>query len=93
MHLSPIHAAFIIFILLTTVWIFINTIITKRWRNRAPDESKSWKFGFIYYNPLDKRICLPKRTGLGITFNFTRPVSIVLASAIIVFCVVYLIIL
>ena len=92
MQLSPIRSAIIIFILLTTVWIFINTVITKRWRNRAPDESKSWRLGFIYYNPPDKRIFLPKRTGLGMTFNFARPASIIMVSAIILFCVVYLII-
>ena len=79
-----------IFAVILTAYIFYNTIVTKKWRNQAPNESKSWKFGFIYYNPLDKRIFLPKRTGLGITVNFDRPTAVVLTLVIITSIILYI---
>jgi uncharacterized membrane protein len=77
--------------ILITIPIFINTIITKKWRNKVPNEEDHWKWRFIYYNRDDKRIFLPKRTGLGITFNFAQPVSIILTLAILVFLLVIII--
>ena len=76
MHFSSFHLLLIILIAGSAVWIFVNTIITKKWRNRASAESESWNLGVFYYNPDDKRIFLPKRTGLGFTINFARPLSI-----------------
>ena len=70
--------------LIVTIPIFINTIITKKWRNKVPNEEDHWNWGFIYYNRDDKRIFLPKRTGLGITFNFAQPVSIILTVTILI---------
>jgi uncharacterized membrane protein len=70
--------------IIVTIPIFINTIITKKWRNKVPNEEDHWKWGFIYYNRDDKRIFLPKRTGLGITFNFAQPASIILTVAILI---------
>lgn len=69
---------------LITIPIFVNTIITKKWRNKVENESEYWKWGVIYYNPNDKRIFLPKRTGLGITFNFARPISIIITAALLI---------
>lgn len=77
--------------ILITIPIFINTIITKKWRNMVPNEEDHWKWGFIYYNRDDKRIFLPKRTGLGITFNFAQPVSIILKVAILIVFLVIII--
>jgi predicted RND superfamily exporter protein len=59
-----------------------NTIITKKWRDKAINESQSWKWGIFYYNPLDKRIFLPKRYGLGYTLNFAQPASIIIVFAV-----------
>ena len=87
MNRSFEYILIIVFILLVTCWTFINTIITKKWRNRAPKESESWKWGIFYYNPLDKRIMLPKRTGLGYTFNFARPISVMFTLALIILIV------
>ncbi len=92
MQMTPMYLIITIFIVVATIWIFINTIITKKWRNRAPGETESWKFGVFYYNPGDKRIFLPKRTGLGITFNFAQPLAIVL-SLIFIFGVIFVVIL
>ena len=73
--------------IIITAFTFYNTIITKKWRNKVPNEKDYWKLGIFYYNPTDSRIFLPKRTGLGYTLNFAKPVSIVIISAIIIFTV------
>jgi len=86
-----IQIGILVFALLSTLLIFVNTIITKKWRNNTEDESKSWKLGFIYYNPKDNRVLLPKRTGLGITFNFAKPISIIITVGIIIAIVVSII--
>jgi len=36
------------------------------------DESSFYKLGLFYYNHADKRIFVPKRYGLGWTFNFAN---------------------
>jgi uncharacterized membrane protein len=38
-----------------------------KFRNEA-----NWKAGFIYWNPDDPAIFVPKRSGLGLTFNFAN---------------------
>jgi uncharacterized membrane protein len=58
--------------------VFYKTIITKEWRNRVVGESESWRGGVFYYNPSDNRLLLPKRTGLGWTINFGRPLAVVI---------------
>lgn len=77
---------------LITIPIFINTIITKKWRNKVENESNYWKWGVIYYNPNDKRIFLPKRTGLGITFNFAQPISIIITASLMIIIIVTIIV-
>ena len=47
------------------------------------EDYNSWKWGFIYYNPDDRKIMVPKRTGLGWTFNFARPLAYVAIAALI----------
>ena len=74
----------ILLAVITTAITFYNTIITKRWRNEVPNEEESWKWGFIYYNPTDSRIFLPKRTGLGYTLNFAKPISTIIILAIVI---------
>lgn len=77
--------------IIITAFTFYNTIITKRWRNQVPNEKDYWKLGIFYFNPADSRIFLPKRTGLGWTLNFARPVSVFIISAIIVLAVLAII--
>lgn len=38
--------------------------------------SGCWYLGMIYINPEDKRIIVRKRTGLGWTLNFARPMAV-----------------
>lgn len=36
-------------------------------------DPNNWKWGFIYYNPSDSRLFVPKRIpAFGITFNFAH---------------------
>ena len=82
-----LYEAILLAILISTIT-FYNTIITKKWRNKVINEAECWKWGMFYYNPLDKRIFLPKRTGLGFTLNFAHPVSTVIMCALIVFIII-----
>lgn len=42
-----------------------------------------WKWGIFYYNPQDPDLMVPKRNGLGLTFNFGHKVSFVVLGLII----------
>jgi uncharacterized membrane protein len=81
----------IIFALLLSAITFYNTIITKKWRNKAINESQCWKWGGFYYNPQDKRIFLPKRSGLGLTLNFANPISTVIMCALFLIVIITII--
>ena len=37
-----------------------------------------WKYGIFYFNPKDKRIMVPKLSGLGWTLNFGHRISFVI---------------
>lgn len=76
--------AFIVSILAIVAIVFYKTIITGEWRNRAPAESESWHAYVFYFNPKDKRLFLPKRTGLGWTINFAQPLAIVITVLLMV---------
>lgn len=43
-----------------------------------------WKAGLIYFNPSDAALLVPKRSGLGYTFNFARPSAWILIVTILV---------
>ena len=64
--------------ILISLIVFYKTIMTREWRNTVPHESECWYFAFFYYNPKDKRLFLPKRTGLGWTLNFAQPLALVI---------------
>ena len=37
-------------------------------------DSKNWKLGVFYYNPLDERLMVPKKNhSIGATMNFANP--------------------
>jgi uncharacterized membrane protein len=78
----------ILFALLFSAITFYNTIITKKWRNKVINESECWKWGGFYYNPQDKRIFLPKRSGLGLTLNFAHPISTVIMILVVVIIII-----
>lgn len=59
--------------------VFYKTVITKEWRDQVPNESEHWHGWVFYFNRDDKRLFLPKRSGLGWTLNFGQPLSIVIS--------------
>jgi len=81
--LSGFTLAIVIFSLIVGAITFYQTIITKKWRNRVTDEDQHWKLAILYFNPDDRRVFLPKRTGLGFTLNFANPWSIAILIAIV----------
>ncbi len=42
---------------------------------RNSTEGQYWRAGIFYYNPSDSALMVPKRSGLGYTLNFGRPVA------------------
>ena len=46
--------------------------------NNNNDGSKGWKWQIFYFNRTDKRLFVPKKTGLGWTCNIAHPISVVL---------------
>ena len=51
----------------------------------APASTEDWRGGLFYVNAADLRLLVPKRSGMGWTFNFARPVAwLVLALLLLV---------
>jgi uncharacterized membrane protein len=46
-----------------------------------PTRNEGWR-GLFYVNPSDPRVIVPKRWGIGWTFNFARPVAWVILTAL-----------
>ncbi len=53
---------------------------------RAPrsgaDPTEGWRGGLFYVNAADPRLLVPKRSGMGWTFNFARPVAWLLLAVL-----------
>ena len=47
----------------------------------APPSGDGWH-GLLYVNPGDPRLLVPKRSGLGWTFNFAKPIAWVILTAL-----------
>jgi len=44
--------------------------------NEMWNDPDNWKWGFVYFNPKDKRVFVLKRVPwMGITLNFANPLS------------------
>lgn len=54
------------------------------------DDDVHWYWGVFYHNPHDPSILVPKRIGIGWTFNFAHPVSIVINVALLLSVVLVL---
>ncbi|MHB8854580.1 MAG: DUF5808 domain-containing protein [Ignavibacteriaceae bacterium] len=82
----------ILLAILNIILDIINPIIAKERRNRVTNESDLWIWGIFYYNPDDPRIIVPKKIkGLGWTFNFAKPISIIIVCVILVFIILSMI--
>lgn len=49
----------------------------------APAVAQDWRGGLFYANAADPRLIVPKRSGLGWTFNFSRPAAWVLMAVLV----------
>ncbi len=85
--ISSFSLLIILFSILIVVITVYETIVTKNWRNRVPNEDRYWKLAIIYFNPHDKRAFLPKKSGLGFTINFANPAGV--ASLIALLALIY----
>ena len=59
-------------------------------RNKRPsgdvlDDDEKWILGGIYFNPADPSLFVEKRSGIGRTLNFGRPVAWVILGVIVLF--------
>jgi uncharacterized membrane protein len=43
-------------------------------------DKKYWKLGVFYFNNEDKALFVPKRFGIGTTFNFAHPISFIIIA-------------
>ena len=46
----------------------------------ARDSGQEWRGGLFYANPEDPRLVVPKRWGVGWTFNYARPAAWVVTA-------------
>ena len=46
-------------------------------------EKGNYKAGFIYFNRQDSRVFVPKRFGIGYSFNFANPVTWIILAVLI----------
>jgi len=51
-------------------------------------DKKYWKLGFFYVNKEDKSLFVPKRFGLGTTFNLAHPISFVIIASFVAVMIV-----
>jgi uncharacterized membrane protein len=47
------------------------------------EDPQYYKLGMLYYNPADNRFIIPKRSGLGWSFNFANYWSWLVAAVIV----------
>jgi uncharacterized membrane protein len=50
----------------------------------APNAASDWQGGLVYSNAADPRLIVPKRSGLGWTFNFAKPSAWILLAALLI---------
>lgn len=68
----------------TVVVISVIASWLQRDRPRAIGDGESRVFGVFYFNPADPRIFVPKRLGIGWTFNFANRWAQLLMAAVVV---------
>ncbi|WP_374951271.1 DUF5808 domain-containing protein [Mucilaginibacter sp.] len=52
------------------------------------DDNSHWKWGLVYYNPLNPKLIINKRYGLGWTFNFAHKATWLFLLAVVVITIV-----
>jgi uncharacterized membrane protein len=55
--------------------------------DRMRNDPNNYKWGFFYSNPKDPRCFVPKKIGIGWSFNFANPYSYLIIISIIIFAI------
>lgn len=63
------------------VMVLVVLIQVARAPRMAPASGDGWR-GLLYVNPADPRLVVPKRMGIGWTFNFAKPIAWVILVAL-----------
>lgn len=67
-------------IIISTIWVVVASVRAER---ESSDDREGWKLGgLVYANPDDPEVFVPKRTGVGTTVNFGRPMGWVVMALI-----------
>jgi uncharacterized membrane protein len=56
--------------------------------DKMRSDPDNYKWGFFYYNKKDKRILVPRKTGIGFSVNFANPYSYLVISVIIILAII-----
>jgi uncharacterized membrane protein len=57
--------------------------VSKKELYHMGENRDNYKWGLFYYNPFDPRFFVRKRSGLGYTFNFASPYTILTIAVVI----------
>ena len=80
--------------LMLLMLVFLAYVGVRAWRtfrSLPSDQSTSaqyWVAGLFYYNPDDAALLVPKRSGMGYTFNMARPAAWILMVAILLLALI-----
>lgn len=68
-------------------YLYFRFVREKKPKGPILDDDAKWVLGMFYYNPMDPSVFVEKRTGIGYTLNFARPVAWVVILGIVA-CIV-----
>ena len=58
-------------------------MVRRKWSKEEIDEYRNTKGGIFYCNKEDSNFIIPKKLGIGWTFNWSNPISWICALAIV----------
>ncbi len=67
---------------------FFRMVRKKEPSGNVLDDDNKWFLGIFYFNPSDSSLFVEKRSGIGRTVNFGRPLAWVLIAALILFIII-----
>lgn len=72
-------------------YVYFRYVRSKKPRGPILDDDAKWKLGMFYYDPYDPSIFVEKRTGIGHTLNFAKPIAWIFMAGIVVMIIVSLV--
>ncbi len=74
-RLTLILTAHVLIVMAIIIWMSWRLIHHPRPDSARPTDDDSWVGGYLYYNPYDPAVMVPKRIGWGWTLNFGQPAA------------------